>query len=344
VIRSTQATDRRVAKGAIAWMSAVVLACSTGARADGSSVAEELFREGKALMAAGRVEEACTKLEESQRLDPGSGTLVNLAVCFEKLGKLARAWAAFEKVPSLARRDGRPDREDFARSHITDIEPRLSWLTIVVLPAVVTPGLEVSLDGVTLGSGGWNTALPIDPGQHHVAATAAGRIPWHTDVEIGAGPDREQTAIPLLRKDDLPPVAAAPVISIDQTLPKNHDASGRITPGLVVGGVGVVVLTAGAVFGILAITTNHEASEACHGETSCAPGSPGPSESRRAVVDATLADVGIGLGAVASAAGLYLVLSGRQPPNSALRAGTSRIQIAPRVDPGGGGLSVTGLW
>ena len=43
-------------------------------------VAEALFVEGKQLMKEDKIDEACSKLEESYRLDPLPGVLLNLAV------------------------------------------------------------------------------------------------------------------------------------------------------------------------------------------------------------------------------------------------------------------------
>src|SRR5690348_10490370 len=86
------------------------------------SLAETLFRAGKTLLAEGHVSEACSKLTESQRLDPGLGTLLNLAVCHEREGKTASAWAEFREVMAVAHRTAQPDREQLATEHFEALE------------------------------------------------------------------------------------------------------------------------------------------------------------------------------------------------------------------------------
>src|SRR5215831_7829437 len=71
------------------------------------ALATVLFREGRALVASGKIAEACDKFEESQRLDPSGGTILNLALCHEMLGQLARSWSEFNEAGALARKEGR---------------------------------------------------------------------------------------------------------------------------------------------------------------------------------------------------------------------------------------------
>ena len=79
-------------------------------------IAQSLFDEGRILLEADRPREACPKFAESQRLDPGGGTLLNLALCLELSGKTGSAWARYQEARAIAARDGRKDREEFARA------------------------------------------------------------------------------------------------------------------------------------------------------------------------------------------------------------------------------------
>src|SRR5262249_55567830 len=93
---------------------AVAGAAPRVASADPSSeeraLADVRFREGRALLDAQRVDDACAKFEESYRLWPRGGTALNLGACREKQGKPATAWAAYAQALELARKEGRADR------------------------------------------------------------------------------------------------------------------------------------------------------------------------------------------------------------------------------------------
>ncbi len=109
--------------------------------------AQLLFNEARSLMSSGKYGEACDKFAESQRLDPGGGTILNLALCHEKQGKTATAWADFNEALSAALRDRRAEREKLAREHIAALEPLLPRLVVETGSASTAAGLEVKIDG-----------------------------------------------------------------------------------------------------------------------------------------------------------------------------------------------------
>jgi hypothetical protein len=73
------------------------------------AAAEALFNQGRDLMTAGKFTEACPKFEASQQLDPGLGTMLNLAECYEKTGRSSgggqSAWHSGRSGATPARRD-----------------------------------------------------------------------------------------------------------------------------------------------------------------------------------------------------------------------------------------------
>src|SRR5260221_419371 len=168
----------------------LVIACSAigaasfpgAARADSSltdkAAAQTLFDEGRKLMAAGKLAEACPKLAESQKLDPGVGTQFNLADCYERLGQTASAWAGFLEAASTARAMGQGDREKVAKERAGTLAPRLSRLTITSSEGTPPAGLDIKKDGAPVGRALWGTAIPVDPGSHLVEVSAPGKKTW----------------------------------------------------------------------------------------------------------------------------------------------------------------------
>jgi hypothetical protein len=139
-----------------------------------STLAQSLFDQGRGLLEAGHVEEACGKLEESQRLEPAIGTLLNLALCNERRSRTASAWLNYRDALTLASREQNPSREQLARERIAALEPTLAHL-VVAPPREPPDGLWMSLDGVNLGPAAWGVPLPIDRVPHTLRAGAPGR-------------------------------------------------------------------------------------------------------------------------------------------------------------------------
>src|SRR5262249_6120128 len=80
--------------------------------------AEALFNDGKKLLKEGKTAEACRKFEGSYHIDPTPGTVLNLATCHEKEGRIASAWGEFKEALAAAKKANRKDREKLARDRI----------------------------------------------------------------------------------------------------------------------------------------------------------------------------------------------------------------------------------
>lgn len=152
-------------------------------------LAQALFDEGRDLMDKGQFAQACPLLERSEKLDPGGGTVLNLAICYEGATKLAKAYAMFNDALSLARKDGRKDREDIAVSHIDSLGPRLPRLRIGLKEQ--TDSVVVLLDDVLMGAAVLGVLTPVDPGPHHVRVSAMGRVPWEWTGSLNEGQKQE---------------------------------------------------------------------------------------------------------------------------------------------------------
>jgi hypothetical protein len=146
------------------------------------ATAEALFRQGRQAMEAKNYREACPKFAESQKLDPGAGTLMNLATCEEKLVKLASAWQHWkEAIDALPPGD---DRVSFARTRVTDLEKKLPRLK-VTLASGSNPSAKVFRDEIELAPVSQGVLLPVDPGPHTVTVTLTGHLPEKVTLAVG---------------------------------------------------------------------------------------------------------------------------------------------------------------
>jgi tetratricopeptide (TPR) repeat protein len=84
--------------------------------------AEELFEKGRKAFAQGRIDEACRAFEESMTAEPANGTLLNLARCHERQGKLELARSEYQRVAAVAARDGQVARSAIARARAAELD------------------------------------------------------------------------------------------------------------------------------------------------------------------------------------------------------------------------------
>lgn len=185
-----------------------LLALPAGAAAQ-STEATLLFDEGRRAMAAKDYGQAITKLQQSQKLDPAVGTLLNLAECFATLGRSASAWGMYRDAAALAANTKQLERERFATRRARELEPTLSHLEIGIKPEARVPGLVISRNGVPVPEGLWGAAIPVDPGAQHVEASAPERVTWKFDVDVAENSASAHVDVPVLALQGGAPAANA---------------------------------------------------------------------------------------------------------------------------------------
>src|SRR5262249_28132096 len=90
--------------------------------------AHQLFAEGRALMAS-NLTGACDKFVEPLQYTPAAiGTLLNVALCDEKLGKIASALARFTDARDRAKEQNLPEHVRAAEDHIASLTPSVPHL------------------------------------------------------------------------------------------------------------------------------------------------------------------------------------------------------------------------
>ncbi len=302
------------------------------------TLAESLFIEARRLMGEQRYAEACPKFEESNRLDPAGGTLLNLAVCHEGEGKLATAWSEFRQSLTIARREQRGEREKLASEHIAALEPRLPRLTVDVPTPSRVPGLVVRVNQSPLGSAAWGSALPVDPGDALIEASAPGRKAWSTKLRIAEGRNTTAT-VPILEAAPAAPASSsAPPLAVSiapTSQPPIASSTGRDATTYSLLGVGVLGLGLGTFFGVRALTKKSDSDDACPQNRCTAHGVDLNDQAR---TSARIADIALGVGVVAAGAGLYLLLT---RPSGPADGPAVSLSFAP-LPRGGGAASLGG--
>ncbi len=303
------------------------------AHAQRESLAEELFRQGQRLMHAQEVDSACLKFEESQRLDPATGTLLNLAVCHQKQGRTATAWAEFRQAAELARRDHRPDRVEFAEQRAAELEARLVRLKLVLPPEVTALDVTVALNARLLGPGAYDVAFPVDPGEYLVTVTCPRHETWEKLVVVdGTSPVVELVVPPPAPRTQVP--TRAQVTPSQQTgtedgkspaepwtlQPRSPlDAPRWTSVGLA--GAGILGVGLGSAFGIVAMVQ----SGACDGHDCQTPEDVRTFESAQDYATASTVSFALGGAALAVAAAIWFLVPERKaartmPPMDEARA------------------------
>ena len=325
--------NRLVARAGVASAMLLVTAHSAADSATARS-AEALFQEGKDLMSAGRLADACPKLAESQRLDPGTGTLMALAICHERQGWLASSVAEYRGALAQSERDGRDDRVSVARAALTRLEATVPRVTLSIPDEVTSlPGVRIIWAGRELPRASWGDPLLVDPGEYDLSVEAPAHRPFRAHVRIDQPGTRHEIGIPPLAGD----VPAAKLDGPVPEAPSDRPAAWRAPAGYAGLGLGVVAIGFGSAFALKAKSNWDDVKAKCDPAHCGTTSAQQPYDDARS--QATIATIGFGVGVAAIAAGVYFLVSAPRSTGD-----TRSVRVLPVATRGGGAFAITGAF
>jgi len=277
---------------------AITMFLSSIARADApSDRAEALFEEGQQLLKAGNVAAACAKLEESYRLDPALGTLLNTAFCHGKQGRIGLAWREYRTAFVRATKDNQAQRAKFAQERATELEARLVRLRVTDAGSDKVEAIRVDGDPVE----GDLDVVFVEPGRHAIDLVVSSRGEQRTNID--ASPPEVRVAV---RAKDAPPPPPPPPPRPPVPNPAPAPDSSQRTIGWALLGVGAVGLGLGTAFGIKTFADKDAIGSDCFGEVCTAEGKK---KGDTAHTSALISTISFGVGIAAAGAGVYFLVS-----------------------------------
>ena len=300
---------------------------------DPTALAQEQFRQGRDALKRGDYAGALELFRKSQELLPTAGTLLNLASCEEKLGLLASARQHFQQA--LA---GLPDsdagRVRLAKQSLAALEPRVPRLQIKLAKSAAQ-GARVMLDDAVVAPASLETDLPVNPGKHAIVVSASNLPDRHYEVTLEEGKATSITVETGIRESQPAPAPPAPAAAPPPPPPPvaPPSTSGTRIAGFVLGGVGLAGLGAGAVTGVMALSTKRQLEKDCPDPTMC--DQAGVDKAATGKTLSLVSTASLIAGGAFVGVGLVLVIAGGNADRPAAAVGVSPL-------PGGGAFSVAG--
>lgn len=175
------------------------------------TAAELAFEQGRQLLEAGEFAAACASFETSIKEDPNApGTLLNLGLCNERLGKTATALGWFRKAQFRSAETGMTEYEEAAKTNTFSLAVRVPTLKITFANPP-PPGGSVFLDSHQLSDLDL-ARVEIDPNvRHTVELRVEGKPPIQSEITLKDGEAKTVViAVPP------PPKPVTTVVEIDR--------------------------------------------------------------------------------------------------------------------------------
>jgi len=158
--------------------------------------ADQLFAEGRALLESNLLQ-ACGKFDESLRYNRAAiGTLLNVALCDEKLGRIASAVDRFIEARDRAKEQGLDQHRRAAEEHIAALTPSIPHLAIQLTEHL--PDTTVLIDDHVVPAEDLDSCA-VDPGERVLVVSAPDRLPYRVKLLISKG-EHKTAVIPALAR------------------------------------------------------------------------------------------------------------------------------------------------
>lgn len=316
-----RAVALRVGMGAALTL-AVLGGVPSTAHADPESDAKDLFARARDLRSKNDCAGAVPLFRKAYAVYPnGLGSLRNVAECEEALGHYAsakRAWLDIKRALITMSQDRKYEGWDKdAADAAARLQPKVATVYVDVTlktpttegPANDKSGVDIFMNGESLGATLVGTPLDRDPGQYKVRVEAQYAEPAETDVVLAAG-DVKHVALRIAQN---PPAKS---IGVTEAPPATIDnGKGKRTAGFVLMGVGGAALIGSLVTFLVRGSAKSDVDRQCH-DNVC-PTSLQDTVDRGKTMS-TLTSILFPVGLVAAGAGVGLYVWGNSEKNAAL--------------------------
>jgi hypothetical protein len=201
--------------------------------------------------------------------------------------------------------------------------------------------VKVTVDGAPLGEKLEGNALQVDPGEHVFVFTEPDQAPVTKTFVLKEG-DKERRERVVIGPAVVPVVAPQPSGASSSPPGESRGGMGtQKTLGLVAGGVGIVGVVLGAVFGAMTLSEASQQQKDCASATNCLHYTQASSEHSAGATDRTISTVGFIAGGALIAGGAALFFTAGHP--SEVPASTG-LRLVPGVGPGSAGILLKGAF
>lgn len=238
------------------WLAVLLVlwGVSSASAQDMRAQARQHFQEGVRRYEARDYEGALSEFNEAYRLKPHPSVRVNIANCYERLGKPVEAVKHFEAYLSETGSSIRPAERRQIQRTVTRLQRGIGTLTVQLSP----PGATVRVDGqpVDQVSSG---PISLAEGAHILEVEAPGYAPERRQIAVRG---EERTVETIALAPTSPERSTSAIAQTDESGTTSKLHFNLTTPVLVAGGITVAILVGAIATGVLALSADSDFEDA----------------------------------------------------------------------------------